>query len=379
MVKLDVHDEESEKFTPMELDTDTDLEKSDQVKKSKESTSKRTFAIAGVIILGIFIASVIIPQSKEHSIDVEPSAVKKTVKAGAPKEQVPKYEPKSWCLNAQPGNEDAESRCQNRCSNPLAPKVQLHFMVDWYGAHALNKEAALNAPNNTDVVFLGDDLIEGWTGLQLGKEIEELEGVKDEFKQRFDKEEGAEYHAIALGATGDKTNHLLWRLQNGELPDNLNPKVFWLQIGSNNFEKVVLCSDQVVTRGVIKVVEELQSKRPESKIVINAILPTSEQISEGRLFLKAQVKQGLKTKYDGILMVNKALKKYSEKHENVYFVDFTSYFVDEDSALGDNKYSGFIPKEVMYDWRHLTLYGYQVWGDAITETLIEILHKDEEN
>ena len=176
-----------------------------------------------------------------------------------------------------------------------------------------------------------------------------------------------------------KSNHLLWRLQNGELPDNLNPKVFWLQIGSNNFERVVLCSDEIVTRGVIRIVEELQSKRPESKIVLNSILPTSEQISEGRLFLKPQVNKGVKSKYDGIQLVNKALKEYSEKYENIYFVDSTHLFIDENTAFGEGIYSQFIPKEMMYDWRHPTLYGYEVWGDSIVEKLREIIPKDEEN
>ena len=88
--------------------------------------------------------------------------------------------------------------------NPLAPKVQMHLVVNWYGAHALNKEAAKNAPNNTDVVFLGDDVIEGWTGLQLGEEVDELKGVHDAFKFRFDVDEGAEYQGVALGAASDK-------------------------------------------------------------------------------------------------------------------------------------------------------------------------------
>ncbi|CAN0387844.1 unnamed protein product, partial [Ectocarpus sp. 13 AM-2016] len=35
----------------------------------------------------------------------------------------------------------------------------------------------------------------------------------------------ADLGSINLGVSGDQTQHLLWRLQNGELPDVLQPEV----------------------------------------------------------------------------------------------------------------------------------------------------------
>ena len=98
MAKLNVHDEESESFQPMELDTDASLEKSDKIEETKSNNLKRTFAIVALIVAGVFIVSVIIPQSKQKATDVEPSSLRKVPKA-KPRAEVPKYEPKSWCLN----------------------------------------------------------------------------------------------------------------------------------------------------------------------------------------------------------------------------------------------------------------------------------------
>ena len=64
---------------------------------------------------------------------------------------------------------------------------------------------------------------------------------------------------------------MLYRLQNGELPDTLNPKVFWILIGTNDLG-AYQCSAEAVAAGNIRIVQELQAKRPRAKIVLNSIL-----------------------------------------------------------------------------------------------------------
>merc|ERR1711862_1027682 len=73
----------------------------------------------------------------------------------------------------------------------------------------------------------------------------------------------------------------LWRIQNGELPSYLNPKVFWLLIGTNDLA-IKQCSEDVVLLGILRVIEEIQSLRPNAKIVINSILPMTDD-KKGRV------------------------------------------------------------------------------------------------
>lgn len=103
-------------------------------------------------------------------------------------------------------DEDVVQKCKNRCENPLAPKVQLHKMVDWLGAHGLNKAAAEKPPENLDVVFVGDSIIEGFTGKEFGREDPKFEGAEEVFKSLFSLEDGADYQALTLAISGDRVS-----------------------------------------------------------------------------------------------------------------------------------------------------------------------------
>src|SRR5688572_6722176 len=70
---------------------------------------------------------------------------------------------------------------------------RFHSMHDKFVARA--KEG------NVDVLFLGDSITEGWAG--NGKEL---------WKERY-----AKLNAANFGISGDRTQHVLWRLENGEL------------------------------------------------------------------------------------------------------------------------------------------------------------------
>ena len=73
------------------------------------------------------------------------------------------------------------------------------------------------AEGNVDLVFIGDSITQGWEG--RGKAV------------------WAEYYgdrnAVNLGIGGDRTQHVIWRLQNGNLKD-IHPKAAVIMIGTNN-------------------------------------------------------------------------------------------------------------------------------------------------
>jgi len=133
-----------------------------------------------------------------------------------------------------------------------------------------------------------------------------------------------------------------------------------------------MCSDEVVVRGIIRVVEEIREMRPDSKIVINGLLPRADRTESGKLELQhSRTDKDLKNIWNGIELVNKELSYYAEEHDEVYYVDSKSIFL-RDSEEGE------IDKELMFDFLHPTMEGYQLWGDSIIEKLQEIIPKDEE-
>src|SRR5207344_834605 len=85
------------------------------------------------------------------------------------------------------------------------------------------------------------------------------------------------WNAADFGWGADKTEHILWRLENGEL-DGVNPKVIVLLAGTNNVGKEPGDDAKVadVTRGVKAVIESCRTKAPAATIVLTAIFPRND-------------------------------------------------------------------------------------------------------
>ena len=180
------------------------------------------------------------------------------------------------------------------------------------------------------LVFLGDSITAGWNG--NGKEV---------WAKSFTK-----YNPANFGIGGDRTQHVLWRIENGEL-DGIKPKAAVIMIGTNNSG-----SDEAdgIARGVTKIVEFIRRKSPDTKILLLAVFPRGEKASPnpGRDKLK-QVNAIIAKLHDG-------------KH--VHFLDIGAKFMQPDGSL---------TKDIMPDFLHLSAAGYQIWADAITPKLAELM------
>jgi len=179
------------------------------------------------------------------------------------------------------------------------------------------------------LVFLGDSITAGWGG------------KKEIWDEAFGK-----YQPANFGIGGDRTQHVLWRIENGEL-DGIKPKAAVIMIGTNNTGP-----DDApgIARGVTKIVEFVRKKSPDTKILLLAVFPRGENASPnpGRDKLK-QANAILAKLHDG-------------KH--VHFLDIGDKFLQPD---------GSISKEIMPDFLHLSAAGYQIWADAITPRLAELM------
>jgi lysophospholipase L1-like esterase len=159
-------------------------------------------------------------------------------------------------------------------------------------------------------------------------------------------------HSLNLGISGDRTQHVLWRMQNGEL-DNIKPKVVVLMIGTNNTGKerdktTVRNTPPQVIEGVTAVVHDLRAKLPDTKILLLAIFPRGDGGPEQQ----AQIGEA-----------NVAIAKLDDG-KMVKFLDLGKKFLDPDGTL---------PKSVMPDLLHPNEHGYQIWADAMESTLAGML------
>ncbi len=178
-----------------------------------------------------------------------------------------------------------------------------------------------------DVAVVGDSITARWGN-----------------KEVWNKHWGA-YRAVNMGIGGDRTQNVLWRLQNGEL-DGYKAKLFVIMIGTNNlFERSIEPSD--VAAGIKAIIELIKTKQPQAKILLLSIFPRGEQPNPGRELITA---------------TNELISKF--QGGAVHYMDINAKFLEPD---------GTISKEVMHDSLHLAPKGYDIWAESISIKVKELV------
>jgi lysophospholipase L1-like esterase len=186
-----------------------------------------------------------------------------------------------------------------------------------------------------DILFMGDSITDFWRN--RGSNV---------WNQYY-----APRHAANFGISGDRTQHVLWRMDNGEL-DGIKPKVVVLMIGTNNTGKERNGQPRNTVpetiEGVQAVVADIRAKLPDSKILLLAIFPRGTLDDPQR----AQV-----------ALVNTVIAKLDDG-KMVRYLDIDPKFLDTDGTL---------PRSIMPDLLHPNAHGYQIWADAMNPTLDEMM------
>ncbi len=123
----------------------------------------------------------------------------------------------------------------------------------WLDRHAQHVENTLNNPDSIKVLFYGDSITEGWGG----------EG-RNVFEQYY-----APLGAANYGIGGDNTEHVLYRIKEGQL-ERLNPALCVIKIGTNNIWNH---DDIPIAMGIVFNVMELRERLPNMKILVLGVLP----------------------------------------------------------------------------------------------------------
>lgn len=181
------------------------------------------------------------------------------------------------------------------------------------------------------VLFIGDSITQGWNGARA---------VWDEHFGNYD--------PANFGIGGDRTQHVLWRIENGEL-DGTSPKVVVLMIGTNNSGYPA----EEILKGDVKIVEQIRRRLPQTKLLLLGIFPRGADPGNPNV---AAVRAKLAT-------VNAGLAKLDDG-KMVRYLDIGDKFKDPEGKL---------PADIMPDALHLSPKGYKIWAEAIQPLLDELM------
>ena len=199
-------------------------------------------------------------------------------------------------------------------------------------------QRAKDAKGQYDLEFIGDSITQGWES--RGSNV---------WKQFY-----GHRRVLNFGVSGDQTQHVLWRFENGQL-DGVKAKVAIVMIGTNNSNKnkdgTDSYTDSDILEGVSAIVQQIRARQPETKVLLLGIFPRAKSFSPQR---------------GRLLEINQALAKLDDgKH--IFYFDFGSQYVEKD---------GSISKNIMPDALHPNEAGYKIWANAMEPKLKQLLKQN---
>ena len=220
-------------------------------------------------------------------------------------------------------------------SAPIAKKDNGAFLQRHESFLARGKQGPIG------VLFLGDSITAGWT---------RAPHIWDHY---FGK-----YQPANFGIGGDRTENVIWRIENGEL-DGISPKVVVLMLGTNNSGGHTAAEIAAADK---KIVQMIRTKIPGAKVIVHAIFPRGPRKDAKGVITDLVAIEAVK-RMTVIAAVNAELAKLDDG-QNVRFLDINAKF------LGDD---GRIPSNIMPDQLHPNAAGYQLWAEAIQPLLTEMM------
>lgn len=234
----------------------------------------------------------------------------------------------------------AEGVNQNYCVKPVRGN-EYRSAAGWVEGSEWNSVSqditATLKSNKVDILMLGNSITQGTANNRKLVTYSLSGDLSDNFK-------GLTWESA--GISGDRTQNLLWRIQNGEY-NSASPKYVTIAIGVNN---LLSGGDDInsIYEGILAVTDAALKEFSDSKIILFGLLPTAASDSK------------LKDYYD-----IQAKLKNVKFNSRVTYVDPTPYFTDSNGRPKKELYSG--------DMVHLQQMGYKVWADLIYNTISKSL------
>lgn len=216
-----------------------------------------------------------------------------------------------------------------------APGSEYRSAAGWqegkgWWSQALQIDSLCKASNAIDLLLIGNSITQGWGG---PRNYVTYKPGQDAAQSYFH-----DLKWIGAGISGDRTEHILWRLEKGNYAAS-KPKVVSLAIGVNNFPHN---SSEEIVAGLVQTLNSAVGQFPDATILFFGPLPTGLDPSSDRR------------------------AKFRRIHKELSQMDFpknVEYF-NLEALLSNDK--GFLNTELFSaDGIHLLPEGYQVWAEFI--------------
>jgi beta-glucosidase len=194
----------------------------------------------------------------------------------------------------------------------------------------LNRHEQINArakQGDVDLIFLGDSITQGWNDNTAWKKY---------YGSR---------KAMNAGIGGDQTQHVLWRLDHGNI-DGIKPKLAVIMIGTNNSGGN---TSEDIAAGIKAIVAKLRVKLPETKILLLGIFPRGEKPDDAKRHVNMKANE---------------LAKSVADNKDVFYLDIGPQFLSTDGTL---------TKDIMPDYLHLSEKGYEIWARSIEPKVAQLV------
>ena len=182
------------------------------------------------------------------------------------------------------------------CTSPASSPMGRDNKHGWYEEH--EKFVTMAAGSLSSVLLVGDSLVNG---------LARYHRVWSKYFEPLD--------ALNFGVGGDRTQHVLWRIENSEIP--LNLQVAFVHCGTNNLDRD---NPAEIRDGIASIVYTIQEKKPNANFIVSGLLPRDQEISFRR---------------DKIKLVNQKLRKWcrSGKVRNVHYLKPDKDWTEPDGRL----------------------------------------------
>jgi beta-glucosidase len=183
---------------------------------------------------------------------------------------------------------------------------------------------------NVDLLFIGDSITHGWEN--VGKDV---------WEKYY-----APRNAINMGFGGDRTQHVLWRLDHSNF-ENISPKLAVVMIGTNNSNGNDNTAEEIAD-GIIAICHRLRIKLPKTRILLLATFPRNPKPSPQR-----------QKNAEASLLASRIADG-----KTIYYLDINSSFLTDD---------GLLSKNIMPDYLHPNKAGYKIWAEAMEPKIVQLM------
>lgn len=205
---------------------------------------------------------------------------------------------------------------------------------DWW-TQADDIDSLCETSKVNDLLLIGNSITQGFGGNRPNITTRPGEPVAQEYFN--------DLKWINAGIAGDRTEHVLWRLQHGNY-EKANPRTVVLTIGVNNFP---FNSAEEIVSGIKAVLQNSKEEFPNSKIMLFGPLPTGTKIDSEQREKYRKIHEGISNLSLG---------------ETVYYHEVSKLFVTSDGTLNPDLYAE--------DGIHLKPEGYKIWVKYMNEFVI---------